>query len=191
MGNPLEKLLKVVDFELFRAELKENLLNHNKKNKAGAKPCDVVMMFKIMLLQRYYNLSDEQTEYQIVDRLNFRDFLGLLSSDQVPGARTIWLFKENLKKRGVVEQLFEQFATHSDALGLFVNEGQIIGASFVEVPRQRNTKEENKQIKDGNGEKLWDENPYKKRQKDIDARWTKKNGETFYSYKDHIKGDTK
>lgn len=79
IGNPLEKLIKVIDFEMFRPELEENMLNHEKKNNAGAKPFDVVMMFKIVLLERYYNLSDEQAEYQIVDRISFRNFLGLSS----------------------------------------------------------------------------------------------------------------
>ncbi|GHU69235.1 hypothetical protein FACS189413_07790 [Bacteroidia bacterium] len=143
IGNPLERLSNVVDFEMFRPELEENMLNHNKKNNAGAKPFDVVMMFKIMLLGRYYNLSDEQTEYQIVDRMSFRDFLGLSSGDKVPDARTIWLFKENLTQKGVVEQLFEQFSNYLDSLGLFINEGQMIDASFVEVPRQHNHGEAN------------------------------------------------
>ena len=89
------------------------------------------------------------------------------------------------------EKLFELFNVHLDELGLYVKEGQIVDASFVEVPRQRNTKDENKEIKSGNGSGLWKDNPNKKRQKDIDARWTKKNDETFYGYKDHVKIDSK
>jgi IS5 family transposase len=191
IGNPLERLLRVIDFEMFRPELEENLLNHDNKNKAGAKPYDVVMMFKIMILQRYYNLSDEQVEYQVIDRLSFRNFLGLSSGDKVPDARTIWLFKENLTKKSVVETLFVQFSDYLDSLGLFVNKGQMIDASFVEVPRQRNHKEENEKIKAGAGDELWKDTPHKKCQKDIDARWTEKNGQKFYGYKDHVKGDTK
>jgi IS5 family transposase len=76
-------------------------------------------------------------------------------------------------------------------LGLLVNEGKIVDASFVETPRQRNTKEENDKIKHGEGSELWHEQPYKKRQKDIDARWTEKNGQKFYGYKDHAKIDSK
>jgi IS5 family transposase len=191
LGNPLERLSKAVDFEMFRPKLEEKLLKHDRKNNAGAKPYDVLLMFKIMLLQRYYNLSDEQAEYQIVDRMSFKNFLGFSSGDKVPDARTIWLFKENLTQKGVVEDLFEQFSGYLDSLGLFVNQGQMIDASFVEVPRQRNTKEENSKIKSGESEELWNENPSRKRQKDRDAGWTKKNNETYYGYKDHIKGDTK
>jgi hypothetical protein len=101
LGNPLEKLHKVIDFEMFRTELEENMLNHNKKNNAGCKPHDVVMMFKIILLKRFYNLSDEQAEYQINDRLSFKEFLGLSSGDRVPDARTIWLFQDNLIQKSV------------------------------------------------------------------------------------------
>ncbi|GHT38021.1 hypothetical protein AGMMS49965_00160 [Bacteroidia bacterium] len=187
LGNPLEKLHKVIDFEMFRPELEENMLNHEKTNNAGQKPYDVMLMFKIVLLKRYYNLSDEQAEYQIIDRQSFKEFLGLSSGDKVPDARTIWLFQNTLIERKVEEKLFEQFRNHLKNLGLFVNEGKIIDASFVEVPRQRNTKEENAQIKEGKGAELWNDTPHKKRQKDIDARWTEKGGAKFYGYKDHVK----
>jgi len=191
LGNPLEKLHKVIEFEIFRPDLEENMLNHDKKSAAVSKPHDVVMMFKIILLKRFYNLSDEQAEYQINDRLSFKDFLGLSSGDRVPDARTIWLFQDTLIQKNLEETLFEQFRRHLDNLGLFVNEGKIIDASFVEVPRQRNKKEENEKIKSVEGSELWNDHPHKKRQKDIDARWTEKRGEKFYGYKDHAKIDTK
>ena len=109
IGNPLEKLSSVVDFEMFRERLESKLLNNNKKNNAGAKPYDVVMMFKIIILQRYYNISDDQTEYQIHDRTSFKDFLGLSSGDKVPDSRTIWLFRERLTEKGLGEILFHDF----------------------------------------------------------------------------------
>jgi transposase len=138
MGNPLEKLHKMIDFDMFRSALENDMLNHSKKNKAGCKPFDVVLMFKIILLKRFYNLSDEQAEYQINDRLSFREFLGLSSGDRVPDARTIWLFQDNLLRKQLEEKLFDCFHTCLDEKGLFVNEGKIVDASFVEVPRQRN-----------------------------------------------------
>ena len=191
LGNPLEKLHKVIDFEIFRSELEANMLNQEKKSAAGCKPYDVVMMFKIILLKRFYNLSDEQAEYQINDRLSFKDFLGLKSGDRVPDSRTIWLFQENLIQKNLEEKLFLQFRNYLYKLGLFVNEGKIVDASFVEVPRQRNKKSENEKIKAGEGSELWNDQPKKKRQKDIDARWTQKGGEKFYGYKDHAKIDKK
>jgi IS5 family transposase len=191
LGNPLEKLHKVIDFEMFRPDLELTLLNHEKKNNAGCKPYDVVMMFKIILLKRFYNMSDEQSEYQINDRLSFKEFLGLSSGDRVPDARTIWLFQERLIANNLEELLFAQFRNHLGQLGLLVNEGKIVDASFVEAPRQRNTKAENEKIKSGEGSELWNEQPHKKRQKDIDARWTEKNGQKYYGYKDHAKIDSK
>ena len=191
IGNPLEKISKVIDFEKFRPALESKMLNANKKNNAGAKPFDVVLMFKILILQRYYGLGDKQVEFQIVDRLSFKKFLGLESGDKVPDEKTVWLFRENLTNSGVVEVLFEEFISFLEIENLVFNEGKMVDASFTIAPRQRNTKEENKKIKNGEGDELWNDKPNKKRHKDIDARWVKKNGETFYGYKNHAKVDSK
>ena len=191
IGNPLEKVSKVVDFELFRHTLEEGILNHDKKSNAGAKPFDVIMMFKILILQRYYGLGDTQIEYQILDRLSFKKFLGLESGDKVPDEKTVWAFREALTSKGLVEKLFNEFRHYLEGQGLIMNEGKMIDASFTVAPRQRNNREENKMIKEGRGDELWNDNPNKKRHKDIDARWTKKNNETFYGYKNHAKVDTK
>jgi len=191
IGNPLEKISKVIDFELFRDLIEEKLLNKDKKSNAGAKPFDVILMFKIMILQRYYGLGDKQVEYQIIDRLSFKKFLGLESGDKVPDEKTVWLFRENLTKSGVIELLFSQFIAFLEDKNLIFNEGKLIDASFTIAPRQRNTREENDKIKKGDGADLWNDQPNKKRHKDIDARWTKKNGEKFYGYKNHTKVDSK
>ena len=191
MGNPLEAISKVIDFELFRNSLESKLLNTNKKNNAGAKPYDVVMLFKILILQRYYGLGDSQVEYQILDRTSFKTFLGLETGDKVPDEKTVWSFRERVTKTGLVEELFEQFTAFLEQQELIFNEGQLIDASFTVAPRQRNTRDENKKIKNGEGDDLWNDKPNKKKHKDIDARWTKKNGETFYGYKNHAKVDTK
>lgn len=191
MGNPLDSVSKVIDFEIFRDSLENKLLNTNKKNNAGAKPYDVVLLFKILILQRYYGLGDNQVEYQILDRTSFKAFLGLETGDKVPDEKTVWSFRERITKTGLVEELFEQFISFLEEKELILNEGQMIDASFTVAPRQRNTREENKKIKNGAGYDLWNDKPNKKKHKDIDARWTKKNGETFYGYKNHAKVDTK
>lgn len=191
IGNPLEKISNVIDFEVFRQALESKLLNIEKKNNAGAKPYDVVMMFKIMILQRYYGLGDKQVEFQIIDRLSFKKFLGLESGDKVPDEKTVWLFRENLTKSGGVELLFSQFIQFLEDKNLIFNEGKLVDASFTVAPRQRNTREENEKIKKGEGNDLWNDQPNKKKHKDIDARWTKKNGEKYYGYKNHAKVDSK
>ncbi len=190
IGNPLEMLGNVIDFEMFRDLLESKLQNKNKKNNAGAKPYDVVMMFKILILQRYYGLGDTQIEYQILDRISFKNFLGLESGDKVPDEKTIWLFRENMTNSGLVEDIFALFNNHLESNNLIVNQGKMIDASFTLAPRQRNTREENKIIKEGRGDELWNDKPNKKKHKDVDARWTKKNNENFYGYKNHAKVDT-
>ena len=176
---------------MFRESLERKLLNTNKKNNAGAKPYDVVMLFKILILQRYYGLGDSQVEYQILDRTSFKTFLGLETGDKVPDEKTVWSFRERLTKTGLVEELFAQFTSFLEEKEVILNEGQMVDASFTVAPRQRNTREENKKIKNGEGNDLWKDKPNKKKHKDIDARWAKKNGETFYGYKNHAKVDAK
>ena len=191
IGNPLEMISKVLDFEMFRNTLESKLLKMNKKNNAGAKPFDVVLMFKILILQRYYGLGDKQIEYQIIDRISFKNFLGLETGDKIPDEKTVWAFRESLTNVGLVEELFNQFKGHLETKELIFNEGQLVDASFTIAPRQRNTREENEKIKNGEGDDLWNDRPHKKCHKDIDARWTQKNKETFYGYKNHAKVDTK
>ena len=118
LGNPLEKLLKVIDFEMFRETLEGGLYKEKLSN-VGAKPYDYVLMFKILVLQRMYNLGDEQTEYQIVDRTSFRNFLGLASGDKVPDARTIWVFKNQLTEKHLFEKLFDDFDKAAGIVSLY------------------------------------------------------------------------
>ena len=191
LGDPLEKLKNGVDFEIFRQKLEEGLVKVA-KGKGGRPPYDYVLMFKILILQRYYNLSDEQTEYQINDRMSFMRFLDLTIADDIPDSNTIWNFTEQIKDLALTESLFKRFEEELVKLNLIVNEGKIIDASFVEAPRQRNTKEENAHIKEeGTAPESWKESPGKLAQKDIDARWTKKNNQTYYGYKNHTKVDSK
>lgn len=187
-GDPLPKIQKVVNWELFRPLL-EVVREREHKSNAGRKPFDIVLMFKALILQSLYNLSDEQTEFQIRDRLSFMRFLGLSLGDTVPDAKTIWLFREQLTEAGVIEKAFEQFEADLCEQGFSARKGQIVDASIVPVPKQRNSREENKGIKQGEIPEVWSEQ--KKRQKDTDARWTKKNGQSYYGYKNHIDVDVK
>lgn len=202
MGNSLERLSSLVDFEMFRAVLEDVLLAKECKTPAGRKPIDVVLMFKVIFLQRYYGLGEHQIQYQIIDRTSFRQFLGIHTVAEIPDEKTVWACRDKLGKAGTFDLLFDEFRAYLDSLGLSFNEGKIIDATFVETPRQRNTRDENKQIKEGNDSRLWqsedgDSEREKKRKthkrshKDIDARWTKKRGENHYGYKDHVKADKK
>ena len=187
-GDPLKRLNELVDWELFRPVL-QKIREKKRKSNAGRKPFDVVLMFKILILQSLYNLSDDATEAQILDRLSFMRFLGLSIGDRVPDAKTIWLFREELKKAGIFLDLFVKFDRFLKANGFEAKKGQIVDATIVSVPKQRNKRKENEKIKSGKGIKEWSDN--KRRQKDVDARWTKKNGKAYFGYKNHISVDVK
>jgi len=187
-GDPLPKLKKLVNWERFRPEL-EAVRDKERKSNAGRKPFDVVLMFKVLVLQSLYNLSDEKIEFQIRDRISFMRFLDLSLGDAAPDEKTIWLFREQLTEAGLIKRLFQEFDAFLEEKGFFARKGQIIDASIVEAPRQRNRRDENRQIKAGQIPEEWSEQ--KKRQKDTDARWTKKNGQNYYGYKNHIDVDVK
>ncbi len=182
-GDPLVKLNEIVDWEQFRSSL-ETIRDRERKSNAGRKPFDSVIMFKIMILQSLYNLSDDQVEFQIRDRLSFMRFLGFSISDTVPDAKTIWLFREQLTEAKLIKKLFCEFDAFLDKNGFSAKKGQIVDASIVSAPKQRNSRKDNKDIKNGNIPDDWPEN--KKRQKDTDARWINKNGENRFGYKNHI-----
>jgi len=148
-------------------------------------------MFKVLVLQQLHNLSDDRIEYPIRDRLSFMRFLGLQMEDRVPDSKTVWLFREHLKREGLVEILFGRFHQQLAAQGYAAHAGQMIDATFVEVPRQRNNREDNALIKAGETPVPWTEDPAKPmlRQKDLDARWARKNKETHYGYKNHANAD--
>ncbi len=118
-------------------------------------------------------------------------FLGLQLEDRVPDSKTVWTFREKLKNLNLVEVLFARFYEQLAAQGYLARAGQKIDATFVEVPKQRNSREENAQIKEGQVLEAWDkpEAQAKRRQKDTELRWTKKNDEKHYGYKNHINAD--
>lgn len=190
LGDPRVGLNAQIDWEVFRGEL-SRVHEKERKSNAGAKPFDVVLMFKMVILQQLHNLSDDGIEYQVRDRLSFMRFLGLQLEERVPDAKTVWLFRERLKALGLVEVLFARFHQQLAVHGYVARAGQLIDATFVEVPRQRNSREENAKIKAGELPDGWDaeDQKAKRRQKDIEARWAKKNDENHYGYKNHINAD--
>lgn len=190
MGDPLVGLKARIDWEAFRAEL-SRVHQKERKSQAGAKPLDVVLMFKILILQQLHNLSDDKIEYQIRDRFSFMRFLGLQLEDRVPDAKTVWLFRERLKSLELVDVLFGRFHEQLAAQGYVARAGQMIDATFVEVPKQRNRREDNALLKEGQIPEAWDKPEARamRRQKDTDARWTKKNDEKHYGYKNHVNAD--
>jgi len=195
-SDPLVAILAAVPFELFRVKLKTALVkgglrraDADRKSLAGRKPWDEVLIFKALVLQALYNLSDDAMEYQLRDRLSFMRFVGLGLEDAVPDAKTLWLYREALGKAEAVEGLFNQFDSYLKAKGYLAMGGQIIDATIVPAPRQRNTRDDNITVKAGGTPADWEAHPAKNRQKDKDARWTKKHGKSHFGYKNHINID--
>lgn len=206
-GDPLERLVELVDFEMFRSDL-DAALDYKCGPQGGRKPKDVVMMFKVLVLQALYGLSDPQAEYQILDRRSFGRFLGLDDGDDVPDETTIWRYREALTKAGVIEQLFERFDTWLKNNGYLAMGGQIVDASIIQAPRQRMTEEEKEIVKGGGIPDDWKNKPNKLARKDRDARWMVKYSKAkadptkpdakrvdiavpMFGYKDHISIDRK
>ena len=137
-GDDLERIAALVDFAQFRSEL-ERAVPRSDGSKGGRPGFDRVLMFKVLLLQAMHGLSDERCEYLIKDRLSFMRFLGLGLADPVPDANTIWTFREALKRAGAVDALFARFDATLRASGYLAMGGQIVDATIVAAPKQRNT----------------------------------------------------
>src|SRR3954462_4155899 len=136
-GDPLEAIDRLVPWGSFCADSEAIVLTpaELKKSTAGRKPADVIVMFRMLVLQALHNLSDEQTEYQVRDRYSFTRFLRLGMEDSIPDATTLWLFREKLAKTSLIEKLFERFDQHLAARGYMARGGQMIDATLGPVPR--------------------------------------------------------
>ncbi len=192
-GDPLEAISKLVPWEKFRGDIEAVVLTADeaRKSNAGRKPIDALVLFRMLVLQSLYNLSDEQIEYQVRDRLSFTRFLGLGFENRIPDGTTLWLFREKLARAGLIARLFERFGQHLEASGYIARGGQMVDATIVAVPRQRNSRDENEQVKAGTTPRDWKRRPSMNRQKDKDARWTKKHGRSFFGYKNHVNADVR
>ena len=189
LGDRLEWLNKVMDWRIFEETLERVRPDKTKRGVGGRPPFSNGMLFKVVILQALYNISDDQMEFQINDRLSWQRFLGLSLGEKVPDSKTIWLFRELLTTSGAYDKLFELFNAKLLNIGVITREGSIEDATFVDVPKQRNKKEEDLAIKSHETPEGWEDEPHKLAQKDLDARWAKKGAETHYDYKNHVKID--
>jgi IS5 family transposase len=186
--DKLQDLNEMVPWSVLR-EVLDQLPRPERKSKAGRKAIDVMVLFKLLILKHLYNLSNEEVEYQAHDRASFRRFLGLSREAEIPDATTLDRFEQRLRQANLIDELLEQFASFLHQAGYEAKGGQIIDATLIPVPIQRNSREENQQIKQGEVPEAWREQPHKLCQKDRDARWTKKNGRSHFGYKNHINID--
>src|SRR3954453_18910895 len=106
-------------------------------------------MFRVLILQASHSLSDERAEFLIKDRLSWMRFLGLGLGDPIPDANTIWTFREALTRAGAIEPLFTPFDQALRTAGNLAMSGQLVDATIVAAPRQRNSKAEKQALKEG------------------------------------------
>ena len=189
LGDPLQKLDEVIEWKKFIPLL--NKAMKKEKRETGRPHYPYMMMFKILIIQRLYNLSDEQMEFQLNDRRTFSRFAGLQPGENIPDAKTIWLFRDTLAKSGKIDKIFDKFNEQLEAEHIITHKGSIVDATFVEAPIQHNTPDENKTIKEGKIPEEWkgEDQIHKIAQKDTDARWTMKGNRSYYGYKNHVKVD--
>jgi IS5 family transposase len=190
LGDPLEQLNSIVNWQMFRPVL-DKAIPREKSDKGGRPPMDNLLMFKTLVIKRLYNLSHGQTEFQINDRMSFMRFLGLDLGDRVPDEKTIWLYEDMLAKSAAGKELFDLFFAAIAEKGYVTRAGSIVDASFIEAPKRKNTKEQREKLKGGEIPEEWADaqHPQKLMQRDTDAAWTKKGNESHFGYKDHVKVD--
>jgi IS5 family transposase len=166
-GGFLEDILQTFEWAAF-ASLLANIHSETK----GAPGYPPLMMFKIMLLQQWYNLSDPAAEEAVRDRLSFRRFCGVPLDQETPDHSSIWRFRQTIDKLGLAEKLLAEVNRQLDARGLIVKRGTLVDATIIAANVKRPPYEEG-QV-----------NP-----RDPDASFTKKNDETYFGYKAHIAVD--
>jgi transposase, IS5 family len=186
LDDLLVRLDRMIQWEAFRPRL-EAVFPAPDPSKGGRPPLDRVMMFKVLILKVLYNLSDEQAEYQITDRMSFMRFLGMQPQHQAPDSTSIWLFGDTLAKAKMMESLFADFHQRLSDAGLVLNTGKIIDASMVHAPVQHNTRAERDQLDQCKRPVGWSDRTWA--QADIEATWTKKHSKSYHGYKNHIKID--
>ena len=180
-GDPLEALEATVDFEYFRQWLDEGL-GYGDGAKGGRPHFDVVSMFKALILQAQHNLSDARMEFMIRDRLSWMRFLGFALGDRTPDESTIRLFRNRMTETGTLSRVMKAFDWQLKKKGYIPIGGQIVDATLVSAPKQRNTEDDREAIKEGkSADEIWPDEPNKAAQKDTNARWTLKvGGKTRY-----------
>jgi len=142
----------------------------NKTEKGGRPNCDVILMFKILILQHWYGLSDLAVERQMSDRISFMAFLGF--PDPFPDSRTIWLFRERMAETGTDKFVWAELQRQLDAKGLKIRRGIVQDATFIEADPGSS---ESKKPRGGEA----------KTRRSKDGTWAKKGNETHFGYKLH------
>jgi IS5 family transposase len=187
LGDPLTEIGKHIDFSALAAEV-DRVAPRPVSPQGGRPPYPTETMVRILVLKRLYNLSDEQMEYQLLDRMSYQRFCGLGQATNIPDRTTIWTFENRIGEAGA-KALFDGVTTQLLKKGFIARGGQIIDATLVPAPKQHNSKAEKELIDQDATPADW--KPAKRRQKDVDATWTKKHGKSYFGYKLSVNVDKK
>lgn len=187
LGDPLVEIESCIDFAALAAEV-DRVAPRPVSPQGGRPPFPTETMVRILVLKRLYNLSDEQMEYQLLDRMSYQRFCGLSQASNIPDRTTVWTFENRIGEAGA-NTLFDGMNAQLLAKGFIARGGQIIDATLVPAPKQHLNKEEKELV--GQGATPADWSPAKRRQKDTDATWTKKHGKSYFGFKLSVNVDKK
>ncbi|GCY10551.1 IS5 family transposase [Escherichia coli] len=187
LGDPLAEIEAAIDFAALASEV-DRIAPRPGSLQGGRPPFPTETMVRILVLKRLYNLSDEQMEYQLLDRMSYKRFCGLAQAINIPDRTTVWVFENRIGEAGA-KAIFDGVTTQLLKKGFIARGGQIIDATLVPAPRQHFTKDDKEQLNEDAMPADW--KPAKRRQKDLDATWTKKHGKSHYGYKLSVNVDRK
>jgi len=186
LGDILQSIGNMVDFAALSAQV-DAAAPRPSRELGGRPPFPTELMVRVLVLQQLQGLSDEQVEYQLLDRMSFQRFVGLRDSSQIPDRTTVWEFRERLVEAGAETALFDAVDRELNRHGYLARSGQMVDASLVPAPRQHFDKDEKAIVEQDAMPVEW--TPSKRRQKDLDATWTKKHGKSYYGYKLTVNAD--
>lgn len=180
---------ELIDFSAIAAEV-DAACPRPDRSKGGRPPYASEVMVRLLFIQALYNLSDEDCEYQVLDRMSFQHFCRLDGALHIPDARTLWSFKQRLAKGGLGGRaVFDAVSLQLQQHGYIPRGGQIVDASIVQAPITQARSDEREALNEGRAPEGW--SAKRLRHTDRDARWTKKHGKSFYGYKLHANADAR
>ncbi len=135
LGDPLAQIASRIDFAALAAEV-DRVAPRPVSLQGGRPPFPTETMVRILVLKRLYNLSDEQIEFQLLDRMSYQRFAGLADALNIPDRTTIWTFENRIGEAGA-RALFDGVTARLLRFGFIARGGQIIDATLVPAPRQK------------------------------------------------------
>jgi IS5 family transposase len=187
LGDPLVAIERHIDFRALAAEV-DRIAPRPVSLQGGRPPFPTETMVRLVVLKRLYNLSDEQLEYQLLDRMSYKRFCGLSMASNIPDRTTVWTFENRIGEAGA-KALFDGVSAQLLKKGFIARGGQVIDATLVPAPKQHIRSSEKELLDQGAVPADW--KPAKRRQKDRDATWTKKHGKSTFGYKLSVNADKK